>query len=185
MNLLDIVSGTLLSDSIIYKMSTKERRKSVSAPEILRRDSKAFADKIVSLSDILREREEGSDSSTVNLMRELLSQPGSLSSSQESLDWHGAPLTPTSTQGPWRFETEFTDLTDEEDPGETLPSVFAASLGELVEITYAESDEEDRGVSHIMRRVTRSLTLLTRSLVNLLLNIEDIEGEKSDVSFLY
>ena len=159
-------------------MSTKERRTSYSAPEILRRDSKAFADKIVSLSDILREREEGSDSSTVDLMNELLIQPGSSRSSQGSLDWLGDPLTPTSTQGPWRFETEFTDLTDEEDLEDTLPSVFAASLGELVEITYAESDEKDRVmVSHNLRRITRSRTLLTRSLVNLLLNIEDTEDD--------
>ena len=70
-------------------MSTKERRNSVSAPEILRRDSKAFADKKVSLTDIQREREEGSDSSSVDLMRELLSQrpEESPSSSQGSLDW--------------------------------------------------------------------------------------------------
>ena len=96
---------------------------------------------------------------------------------EDSLDWLGDPLTPTSTQGPWRFETEFTDLTDEEDQGETLPYIFAASLGELVEITYAESDEEDRVVTHNVRRVTRSQTLLTRSLVNLLLNIEDTEDD--------
>ena len=99
---------------------------------------------------------------------------------EDSLDWLGDPLTPTSTQGPWRFETEFTDLTDEEDPEETFPSTFAASLGELVKIAYVESDEEDRGVSlvsHNVRRVTRSQTLLTRSLVNLLLNIEDTEDD--------
>ena len=107
------------------------------------------------------------------LIRELLSQD----EDEDSLDWLGDPLTPTSTQGPWRFETEFTDLTDEEDPEETLPSIFAASLGELVEITYAESDEEDRVVTHNVRRVTRSQTLLTRSLVNLLLNIEDTEDD--------
>ena len=158
-------------------MSLKERRTSCSAPEILRRDSRAFADKTVSLTSILRERYEGSDSSSVDLMRELLSQHESPSSSQGSLDWLGDPLTPTSTQGPWRFETEFTDLTDEEDLEETLPSIFAASLGELVEVTYAESDEEDRVVTHNVRRVTRSQTLLTRSLVNLLLNIEDTEDD--------
>mgnify|MGYP001246994612 CR=1 FL=1 len=184
MNLLDIVSGTLLSDSIIYEiMSTKERRKSVSAPEILRRDSKAFADKKVSLTDIQREREEGSDSSSVDLMMDLLSQHESPSSSQGSLDWLGDPLTPTSTQGPWRFETEFTDLTDEEDPEETLPSSFSASLSDLdcgsdgldlMQVSDVEIEEENAVmVSHNVRRVTRSLTLplLTRSVVNL----EDIE----------
>ena len=46
-----------------------------------------------------------------------------------------------------------------------------------MEITYAESDEEDRVVTHNVRRVARSQTLLTRSLVNLLLNIEDNDQE--------
>ena len=161
-------------------MSTKERRTSCSAPEILRRDPKAFADKTISLTSILREREEGSDSSSVDLMMDLLSQQESPSSSQGSLDWLGDPLTPTSTQGPWRFETEFTDLTDEEDPEETLPSSFSASLGDLVEVSDVEIEEEDAVmVSHNVRRVTRSRTLLARSVVNLLQDIENSEEEES------
>ena len=166
-------------------MSLKKRRTSCSAPEILRRDPTAFPDKTVSLTTILREREEGSDSSSVDLMRELLSQ--SPSSSQGSLDWFGDPLTPTSTQGPWRFETEFTDLTDEEDPEETLPSCFSASLSDLdcgydgldpMQVSDVEI-EEAVTVSHSVRRVTRSRTLLTISVVNLLRDIEDSEDEES------
>ena len=169
-------------------MSTKERRTSCSAPEILRRDPRAFADKTVSLTSILRERYEGSDSSSVDLMRELLSQHESPSSSQGSLDWLGDPLTPTSTQGPWRFETEFTDLTDEEDPEETLPSRFSASLSDLdcgsdgldlMQVSDVEIEEGTVTVSHSVRRVTRSRTLLTRSVVNLLQDIEDSEDEES------
>ena len=111
---------------------------------------------------------------------DLLSQHESPSSSQGSLDWLGDPLTPTSTQGPWRFETEFTDLTDEEDPEETLPSSFSASLGDLVEVSDVEIEEEDAvAVSHNVRRVTRSRTLLARSVVNLLQDIEDSEDEES------
>ena len=172
-------------------MSTKERRTSCSAPEILRRDPRAFADKTVSLTTILREREEGSDSSSVDLMRELLSQHESPSSSQGSLDWLGDPLTSTSTQGPWRFETEFTDLTDEEDPEETLPSCFSASLSDLdcgydgldpMQVSDVEI-EEAVTVSHSVRRVTRSRTLLTISVVNLLRDIEDSEDEESDISW--
>ena len=158
-------------------MSTKERRTSCSAPEILRRDPKAFADKTVSLTTILREREEGSDSSSLDLMMELLSQHESPSSSQGSLDWLGDPLTPVSTQGPLRFETEFTDLTDEEDSEESLPSSFSASLGDLVEVSDVEIEEEDAVL--MVRRVTRSRTLLSRSVVNLLQDIEDSEDEES------
>ena len=169
-------------------MSLKERRTSCSAPEILRRDPRAFADKTVSLTSILRERYEGSDSSSVDLMRELLSQHESPSSSQGSLDWLGDPLTPTSTQGPWRFETEFTDLTDEEDPKETLPSSFSAALSDLdcgsdgldlMQVSDVEIEEGTVTVSHSVRRVTRSRTLLTRSVVNLLQDIEDSEDEES------
>ena len=169
-------------------MSLKERRTSCSAPEILRRDPRAFADKTASLTSILRERYEGSDSSSVDLMRELL-QHESPSSSQGSLDWLGNPLTPTSTQGPWRFETEFTDLTDEEDPEETLPSSFSTSLSDLdcgsdglhlMQVSDVEIEEEGAvTVSHNLRRVTRSQTLLTRSVVNLLQDIEDSEDEES------
>ena len=168
-------------------MSTKVRRTSCSAPEVLRRDPRAFADKKVSLTAIRRERDEGSDSSSVDLMRELL-QHESPSSSQGSLDWLGDPLTPTSTQGPWRFETEFTDLTDEEDPEETLPSRFSASLSDLdcgsdgldlMQVSDVEIEEGTVTVSHSVRRVTRSRTLLTRSVVNLLQDIEDSEDEES------
>ena len=166
-------------------MSTKVRRTSCSAPEVLRRDPRAFADKKVSLTAIRRERDEGSDSSSVDLMRELLSQHESPSSSQGSLDWLGDPLTPTSTQGPWRFETEFTDLTDEEDPEETGPSRFSdldcGSDGlNLMQVSDVEIEEKDAvTVSHNLRRVTRSQTLLTRSVVNLIQDIEDSEDEES------
>ena len=73
-------------------------------------------------------------------------------SSRGSLDsdWLGAPLTPVSTEGPWRFETEFTDLTDDEDPDEIHPSGFSrlsASLGEL-KVSYAEGVEQDRDTCH-------------------------------------
>ena len=59
------------------KMSMKAR-KSFSLPEILRRDAKAFADwhhhLNVPLTNILREQEEGSDSSSSELLAwELLS----------------------------------------------------------------------------------------------------------------
>ena len=163
-------------------MSIKAK-KSFSLPEILRRDAKAFADwhhhLNVPLTNILREQEEGSDSSsTEQLAWELLSLRESPSSSRGSLDsdWLGAPLTPVSTQGPWRFETEFTDLTDDEDPDEIQPSGFSrlsANLGEP-EVRYAEGVEEE---SHNVRRVTRSETrrrrLLTRSVVNLVRDTED------------
>ena len=71
------------------------------------------------LYDIITYFKLNSDSSsTEQLAWELLSMRESPSSSRGSLDsdWLGAPLTPVSTQGPWRFETEFTDLTDDEDP---------------------------------------------------------------------
>ena len=87
-------------------------------------------------------------------------------SSRGSLDsdWLGAPLTPVSTEGPWRFETEFTDLTYDEDPDEIQPS--GVSLGEL-EVSYAE------GVEEVTWSETRRQTLLTRSVVYLLRDIED------------
>ena len=86
-------------------MSIKARI-SFSVPEILRRDGSAFADWYhhlnVPLTNILREQEEGSDSSsTEQLAWELLSLRESPSSSRGSLDshdWLGAPLTPVSTQ---------------------------------------------------------------------------------------
>ena len=166
-------------------MSIKAR-KSFSFPEMLRRDANAFADwhhhLNVPLTNILREQEEGSDSSsTEQLAWELLSLRESPSSSRGSLDsdWLGAPLTPVSTQGPWRFETEFTDLTDDEDPDEIHPSGFSrlsANLSEL-EVSYAEGVEEDTDTSRNVRRVTRRETrrraLLTRSVVNLVRDIED------------
>ena len=116
-------------------------RKSLSSPEILRRDPYAFVDwhhdpRIVHLTDILFARERGSPSSSEEMMRDLLPVSESLvisrssSSSEEmlwdllpryespassrgSLDWLGEHLTPVRTQGPWRFETG-EDPSDEE-----------------------------------------------------------------------
>ena len=116
-------------------MSQKLRSKSLSSPEILRRDPYAFVDRHhdprnVHLTDILFARERGSPSSSEEIMRDLLPVSESLlvisrssSSSEESLwdlfpryespasprgslDWLGEHLTPVSMQGPWRFETE-------------------------------------------------------------------------------
>ena len=168
-------------------MMSIKARISFSVPEILRRDGSAFADWYhhlnVPLTNILREQEEGSDSSsTEQLAWELLSLRESPSGSRVSLDshdWLGAPLTPVSTQGPWRFETEFTDLTDDEDSDEIQPpgaSRLSACLGEL-EVRYAEGVEEDTETSRNVQRVTRSetrrRTLLTRSVVDLVRDIED------------
>ena len=144
-----------------------------SCPEILRRDPKAFADRTVTLTDIMREREFGYDS-YVDIMREL--QPVSPYSSSnwlvESsfhssaatisltpvssdptyydddglLDWLGAPTTPVSI----RFHTEFTE-------GEES----------------GEREEEDTGSSHNVRRMTRRRTLLTRGVVDLWGDIEE------------
>ena len=99
-------------------MSQKLRSKSLSSPEILRRDPYAFVDwhhdpRNVHITDILLDREEGSPSSSEEMLWDLLPRYESPASSRGSLDWLGEHLTPVTTHGPWRFETE-EDPSDEE-----------------------------------------------------------------------
>ena len=99
-------------------MSQKLRSKSLSSPEILRRDPYAFVDwhhnpRNVHITDILLDREEGSPSSSEEMLWDLLPRYESPASSRGSLDWLGEHLTPVRTQGPWRFETG-EDPSDEE-----------------------------------------------------------------------
>ena len=121
-----------------------------SCPEILRRDPKAFADRTVSLADILREREYGSDSSSVELMREL--QHESLHSSRSWL-----------MESPVHSSASTISAPDDDDEG--LPDWLGAALTPVsirFNTEFTESEEEDTGASHNVRRVTRSQILLTR-----------------------
>ena len=142
-----------------------------SCPEILRRDSKAFADRTVSLADLLREREYGSDSSLVEVMRELQHESPYSSRSSSHSSVSTILLTPVSS-----------DLThDEDDEDEGLLDWLSAHPTPVIGLTGSEEEdmdmdidmEEDMGASHNLRRVARSRTLLTRSVVDLLDDVED------------
>ena len=137
-----------------------------SCPEILRRDPQAFTDRNVSLADILREREYGSDSSFVEVMRELQHESPYSSRSSPHSSASTILLTPVSS-----------DLAHDDDEG--LLDWLSAPQTPVI-IGFTGSEEEDMGASHNLRRVTRSRTLLTRSVVNLLGDVEDSKDEESD-----
>ena len=144
-------------------MSQKLRSKSLSSPEILRRDPYAFVDwhhdpRNVHITDILLDREEGSPSSSEEMLWDLFPCYESPASPRGSLDWLGEHLTPVTTHGPWRFETE-EDPSDEE---LQLPGLMrlTASMNEPEVAEYAEGGEERVELVHNRvqdsRRVTRS-----------------------------
>ena len=149
-----------------------------SCPEILRRDSKAFADRTVSLADLLREREYGSDSSLVEVMRELQHESPYSSRSSSHSSVSTILLTPVSS--------DLTHDEDDEDEG-LLDWLSAPQTPVIIGLTGSEEEdmdmdidmeeemdmEEDMGASHNLRRVARSRTLLTRSVVDLLDDVED------------
>ena len=139
-----------------------------SCPEILRRDPQAFTDRNVSLADILREREYGSDSSFVEVMRELQHESPYSSRSSPHSSASTILLTPVSS-----------DLAHDDDEG-LLDWLSAPQTPVIIGFSEEEDMEEDMGASHNLRRVTRSRTLLTRSVVNLLGDVEDSKDEESD-----
>ena len=176
----------------------------------------------IHITDILLDREEGSPSSSEEMLWDLLPRYESPASSRGSLDWLGEHLTPVSTLGPWRFETE-EDPSDEEQerseyfveilktykhlefanfsihnnffyrkiftPVEELQSPglmrSTASMNEPEVAEYVEVGEERiefvQNRVQDSRRVTRSVTLRTRSVVNLLQDIDDKWGHQ-DIS---
>ena len=112
----------------------------------------------IHITDILLDREEGSPSSSEEMLWDLFPRYESPASPRGSLDWLGEHLTPVTTHGPWRFETE-EDPSDEE---LQLPGLMrlTASMNEPEVAEYAEGGEERVELVHNRvqdsRRVTRS-----------------------------